>query len=89
MATFTLGRKTLVNRDSIEYEWVRQLVDEGEAESDVISAIQRCFGGDAETATLFLKVAIGQKSPGCLLTHLSLQDWASCHLHASLPETTS
>ncbi|KXF83212.1 hypothetical protein [Enterovibrio coralii] len=77
MTTFTLGRKTLVNRSSLEYEWVRLLVSEGETQSDVISAIQRCFGGDAETASLFFKVALGEKSPGYLLTHLSLSDWAT------------
>ncbi|PKF50388.1 hypothetical protein [Enterovibrio nigricans] len=88
MTTFTLGRKTLVNRNSLEYEWVRLLVNEGNTESGVIGTIQRCFGGDIETASLFFKVAMGETSPGFLLTHLSLSDWASSHIQARVPETT-
>ncbi|MBV7296622.1 hypothetical protein [Enterovibrio paralichthyis] len=78
MATFTLGRKFIINECSAEYDWVRQQIEDGVDRGCVIASIQRNFGGDEETAGLFLKIAVGESTPGVLLTHLSLSDWSPC-----------
>ncbi len=75
MAAFTLGRKTIINEGALEYDWVRQLVSEGTKKENAINSIQKCFGGDEETALIFYKIAVGDSSPGVLLTHLSITDW--------------
>ncbi|MEZ8140430.1 hypothetical protein [Enterovibrio sp. FF113] len=77
MTTFTLGRKTIINECSLEYDWIRQQVAEGTESGLIISAIQRCFGGDEETAGLFFDIAIGESSPGILLAHLSMIGWTA------------
>ncbi|MFL7026179.1 hypothetical protein BCS58_18065 [Enterovibrio norvegicus] len=75
MTAFTLGRKTIINEGAMEYDWVRQLVSEGTEKDNAICSIQKCFGGDQETALIFYKIAVGDCSPGVLLTHLSITDW--------------
>ncbi|MDD1792250.1 hypothetical protein L4D06_08690 [Enterovibrio makurazakiensis] len=77
MTPFTLGRKTIINECSLEYSWVRQQVAEGTDRNTVVSAIQQCFGGDEETASLFFNIAIGESSPGVLLSHLRLSNWST------------
>ncbi|MBE1273398.1 hypothetical protein [Enterovibrio baiacu] len=81
MAAFTLGRKTIINEGALEYDWVRQLVSEGTEKENAISSIQKCFGGDEETALIFYKIAVGDCSPGVLLTHLSITDWQDCDVY--------
>ncbi|KKD61580.1 hypothetical protein RN22_04945 [Grimontia sp. AD028] len=76
MTTFALGRKTIINESSLEYDWIRRQVEEGTERSEIIGSILRCFGGDEEIAELFYSIALGESSPGILLTHLSLCDWS-------------
>ncbi|WP_028022597.1 hypothetical protein [Enterovibrio calviensis] len=75
MTLFTLGRKTIINESSLEYSWVRQQVEEGTERESILSSIQQCFGGDEETAVLFFNIAIGESSPGVLLSHLRISNW--------------
>ncbi|USH05585.1 hypothetical protein K6Q96_20550 [Grimontia kaedaensis] len=76
MTTFALGRKTIINECSVEYDWIRRQVEEGTETEEIINSILCCFGGDEEIAVLFYSIAVGESSPGVLLTHLSLSDWS-------------
>lgn len=76
MTTFSLGRKTIINEYSLEYDWVRRQVEEGTETERIVSSIQHCFGGDKKAANLFLAIAVGESVPGALLNHLALSDWS-------------
>ncbi|WP_325894529.1 hypothetical protein [Grimontia sp. NTOU-MAR1] len=76
MTIFSLGRKAIINESSMEYDWIRRQVEEGFEKAEIINSILRCYGGDEEIAALFYSIAVGDSSPGVLLTHLSLCDWS-------------
>ncbi|WP_114783822.1 hypothetical protein [Vibrio tetraodonis] len=66
----TLSETTLLNKQALEYQWVRCLYAEGYTSSDINHYIQTCFGGDDIFADLFRKVALSQESIYVLLKYL-------------------
>ena len=53
-----------------EYQWVRALYVEGYQPKQINHYIQACFGGDAQFADLFRKVALYEENIAVLITHL-------------------
>lgn len=70
MQRMKIGRTTILNPDSIEYKWIQTLTHDGISSEDINASIQRCLGGDAQSADLLRRVAIGKSSPNQLLTYL-------------------
>ncbi|CAM3859853.1 MULTISPECIES: hypothetical protein [Vibrio] len=66
----TLSETTLLNKQALEYQWVRCLYAEGYTSNDINHYIQTCFGGDDIFADLFRKVALSQESIYVLLKYL-------------------
>nr|WP_269808562.1 hypothetical protein [Enterovibrio nigricans] len=40
---FKVGRKTLLNPDAIEYQWIRTLASDGSSDEMINSSIRRCL----------------------------------------------
>ena len=71
MATdFMLGKTTLSDIDSVEYEWIRTLHSNAESRESILRCIQTCLGGDTHTAELFYDIAIHKKPHNLLLSYL-------------------
>ncbi|WBA09190.1 hypothetical protein [Salinivibrio kushneri] len=70
-----VGRSTLLDSDAVEYQWIRMMASEGCTRQVINTSIQRCLGGDAETADLLRKVATKQCSVNELLTTLESQHY--------------
>ena len=58
--SFKIGRKTLLDLDSVEYQWIRTLASEGSSEENINHSICRCLGADHFIADKMRKVALGQ-----------------------------
>ncbi|MGR5065627.1 hypothetical protein [Photobacterium sp. DNB22_13_2] len=65
-----VGKDTLLNINSIEYQWIRNLVSEGNSPHQINTVIQRCLGGNLTTADTMRKVALKQISVNQLLREL-------------------
>lgn len=61
-----IGRKTLLNPDSIEYQWIRSLASDGSTDEMINASIRRCLGGNDDMADRIRRVALGQ----CPVTEL-------------------
>ncbi|KKA45489.1 MULTISPECIES: hypothetical protein [Salinivibrio] len=70
-----VGRSTLLDSDAVEYQWIRMMASEGCTRQVINASIQRCLGGDAQTADLLRKVATKQCSVNELLTTLESQHY--------------
>ncbi|OOE90314.1 hypothetical protein [Salinivibrio sharmensis] len=70
-----VGRSTLLDSDAVEYQWIRMMASEGCTRQVINTSIQRCLGGDAQTADLLRKVATKQCSVNELLTTLESQHY--------------
>ena len=65
-----VGKDTLLNINSIEYQWIRSLVSEGNSPHQINAVIQRCLGGSPNTADIMRKVALKQVPVNQLLREL-------------------
>ncbi|KHT63134.1 hypothetical protein RJ45_13715 [Photobacterium gaetbulicola] len=65
-----VGKDTLLNINSIEYQWIRNLVSEGNPPQQINVAIQRCLGGSLDTADIMRQVALRQIPVNQLLREL-------------------
>lgn len=65
-----VGKDTLLNINSIEYQWIRNLVSEGNSPHHINIVIQRCLGGNLDTADIMRKVALKQLPVNQLLREL-------------------
>ncbi|MBY5948803.1 hypothetical protein [Photobacterium rosenbergii] len=65
-----VGKDTLLNINSVEYQWIRNLVSEGNSPHQVNTVIQRCLGGSPDTADIMRKVALKQIPVNQLLRRL-------------------
>ncbi|MDD1783797.1 hypothetical protein LRP49_21695 [Enterovibrio sp. ZSDZ35] len=63
---FKVGRKTLLNPDAIEYQWIRTLASDGSSDEMINNSIRRCLGGTDDVADRMRRVALGM----CPLTEL-------------------
>ncbi|SKA50238.1 hypothetical protein [Enterovibrio nigricans] len=63
---FKVGRKTLLNPDAIEYQWIRTLASDGSSDEMINSSIRRCLGGTDDMADRMRRVALGM----CPITEL-------------------
>jgi hypothetical protein len=63
-----VGRSTLLDSDAVEYQWIRMMASEGCTDNVINTSIQRCLGGDSETADLLRRVATKQCSVNELLS---------------------
>ncbi|AUI88541.1 hypothetical protein BS333_19725 [Vibrio azureus] len=66
----TLNENTLMDLQSVEYQWVRAMYAEGYDNHEMNHYIQACFGGDSTFAELFRRVALQQESLYTLLQYL-------------------
>ncbi|WP_028024381.1 hypothetical protein [Enterovibrio calviensis] len=57
-----IGRKTLLDIDSIEYQWIRTLASDGSSNEMINTSIRRCLGGNDDVADRIRQVALGQSS---------------------------
>ncbi|MGF1684501.1 hypothetical protein L4D09_23490 [Photobacterium makurazakiensis] len=65
-----VGKETLLNINSIEYQWIRSLASEGNSVSQINTVIQRCLGGSSATADMLRQVALKQQPINQLLRSL-------------------
>ena len=65
-----VGKDTLLDINSIEYQWIRNLVSEGNSPPQISTVIQRCLGGNLNTADIMRKVALKQIPVNQLLREL-------------------
>ncbi|MBV7300036.1 hypothetical protein [Enterovibrio paralichthyis] len=54
-----VGRKTLLDPDAIEYQWIRALASDGSTDEMINASIRRCLGGSDDVADRIRKVALG------------------------------
>ncbi|EOD81063.1 hypothetical protein RN22_02895 [Grimontia sp. AD028] len=54
-----VGRKTLLDTDSIEYQWIRTLASDGSSDEMINNSIRRCLGGNEDIADRIRRVALG------------------------------
>ncbi|MEZ8143979.1 hypothetical protein A1OO_21645 [Enterovibrio norvegicus FF-33] len=54
-----IGRKTLLDPESIEYQWIRTLASDGSSKEMINSSIRRCLGGNDDVADRIRRVALG------------------------------
>ncbi|WP_407331227.1 hypothetical protein [Enterovibrio sp. 27052020O] len=54
-----IGRKTLLDIDSIEYQWIRTLASDGSSTEMINTSIRRCLGGTDDVADRIRRVALG------------------------------
>lgn len=73
MDKLMLGRDTILDLESVEYKWIETLIHDGVERDKINESIQRCLGGDAESADLLRRVALRQCPPNLLLDHLDRQ----------------
>ncbi|MGF1688885.1 hypothetical protein L4C36_19755 [Photobacterium japonica] len=66
-----IGKDTLLNINSLEYQWIRSLASEGNSPHQINTVIQRCLGGNANTADIMRQVAMRQASVNQLLRSLN------------------
>lgn len=66
-----VGKETLLNINSLEYEWIRGLSKDGNPPEEINKVIQRCLGGSTTVANTMRQVAIKQCSVHELLPLLT------------------
>ncbi|MCC4799349.1 hypothetical protein [Enterovibrio norvegicus] len=54
-----VGRKTLLDPDAVEYQWIRTLASDGSTDEMINHSIRRCLGGNEDTADKIRRVALG------------------------------
>lgn len=70
MEKMRIGRETILNMESVEYRWIESLALDGIEQQEINAVIQRCLGGDAESADMLRRIALKQCSPNVLLEYL-------------------
>ncbi|WP_232313314.1 hypothetical protein [Enterovibrio coralii] len=48
---FKVGRKTLLDPEAIEYQWIRTLASDGSTDEMINNSIRRCLGGNDDVQT--------------------------------------
>ncbi len=67
-----IGRETLLDLDSVEYQWIRTLASEGSTKESINHSICRCLGGNDHIADKIRKVALGKAPLTELLKEIPL-----------------
>lgn len=70
MVKLSIGRDTILDLDSVEYQWIESLCHDGVELHHVNASIQRCLGGDEVSADILRRIALRQCSPTELLRYL-------------------
>ncbi|WP_283130099.1 hypothetical protein [Enterovibrio norvegicus] len=68
-----VGRKTLLDPDAVEYQWIRTLASDGSTDEMINHSIRRCLGGNEDTADKIRRVALGIAPMAELLRSLPTQ----------------
>ncbi|MGR5143491.1 hypothetical protein ACQKPX_17670 [Photobacterium sp. DNB23_23_1] len=70
MGKLSIGRDTISDVNSVEYQWIASLIYDGVEVESVIALIQRCLGGDEIVADYLRKIALHMCQPAELLHYL-------------------
>ncbi|OEF26310.1 hypothetical protein [Vibrio rumoiensis] len=57
-----IGKETVLDAHSVEYEWIRNLASDGNSREQINHLIQYCLGGDDQIADTMRLVATKQAS---------------------------
>ncbi|UXI03455.1 hypothetical protein [Photobacterium sp. TY1-4] len=74
MGRMLIGRDTILDLESVEYKWIEALSHDGVKHEEINASIQRCLGGDDESADLLRRVAMRQCPPNMLIEHLDAME---------------
>ncbi|KLV11748.1 MULTISPECIES: hypothetical protein [Photobacterium] len=55
-----IGKDTLLDINSVEYQWIRSLASDGNSPGQINDVIQRCLGGNPDLADTMRQVAMRQ-----------------------------